>query len=74
MGRLFWRALIGAYYSQPGDLPLVVTKNVEQVLRVGVSPHVGPTFGFVGMIMLMQGHIEMAMVYGEAALAIARTV
>ena len=70
-GRLFWRALIGAYYSQPGDLPLVVGKNVEQVLQTGMtSPHVGPTFGFSGMILLMQGHIDMAMVYGEAALTV----
>ena len=71
VGRLFWRALIGAYYSQPADLPLVVGKNVEHVLETGLTPHVGATFGFLGMIALMQGHIEAAMAYGEASLALA---
>ncbi|HEV8622902.1 MAG TPA: AAA family ATPase [Acidimicrobiia bacterium] len=70
MGRLFWRAMIGAYYSQPGDLPLVLGKNVDQVLRTGLTPHVGTTLGFLGMLVLMQGHIEVAMAYGDAALAI----
>jgi predicted ATPase/signal transduction histidine kinase len=71
VGRLFWRAMIGAYYSQPTDLALVVGKNVEYVVRTGLTPHVGPTFGFLGMILLMQGHIDVAMRYGQAALAIA---
>ncbi|MGH9009878.1 MAG: ATP-binding protein, partial [Acidimicrobiia bacterium] len=71
VGLLFWRALIGAYYSQPGDLPLVVGKSVQQVLETGLTPHVGATFGFSGMIVLMQGHIDMAMVYGDAALSVA---
>jgi predicted ATPase/signal transduction histidine kinase len=71
MGRLFWRAMIGAYYSQPSDLPLVLGKNVEQVLSSGLTPHVGTTLGFLGMLVLMQGHIDVAMAYGEAALAIA---
>ena len=74
MGRLFWRAMIGAYYSQPGDLPLVLGKNVDQVLRTGLTPHVGTTLGFLGMLVLMQGHIDVAMAYGEAALAIAERV
>ncbi|MCI0584254.1 MAG: hypothetical protein L0227_15440, partial [Chloroflexi bacterium] len=71
IGRLFWRAMIGAYYSQPADLPLVLGKNVEQVLRIGLTPHVGTTLGFLGMLVLMHGDIEVGMAYGEAALAIA---
>ena len=71
MGRLFYRAMIGAYYSQPGDLPLVVGKNIDQVLRTGLTPHLGITLGFGGMLVLMQGNIDVAMAHGEAALAIA---
>ena len=40
-GRLFWRAMIGAYWSAPGDLPLVAGKNADHVLRHGLTPHVG---------------------------------
>jgi predicted ATPase/signal transduction histidine kinase len=74
VGHLFWRAIVGAYYTQPADLPLVLGKNVEQVLRTGVTPPVGTTLGFLGMITLLQGRVDIAMAYAEAALAIAARV
>ncbi len=73
-GRLFWRALIGAYWSAPGDLPLVAGKNVDYVLHQGLTPHVATSFGFIGMLILMQGHFDAAMAYGDAALAMAERI
>jgi predicted ATPase/signal transduction histidine kinase len=74
MGRLFWRAIIGAYTSNPADLPIVIGKHVEEALRRGLTPHIAPTLGFAATIVLMQGHIERAMAYGEAALSVAKKV
>jgi signal transduction histidine kinase/serine/threonine protein kinase/tetratricopeptide (TPR) repeat protein len=71
MGGLFWRAAIGAYFSSPSDLAIVAGKNVEEVLQRGSTPHLATTLGFVGMVVLMQGHIERAIAYGEAALSMA---
>ncbi|HEV3364254.1 MAG TPA: AAA family ATPase, partial [Acidimicrobiia bacterium] len=70
MGRLFFRAAIGAYFSRPADLPVVAGKTIEEVLRRGITPHIATQLAFFGMIVLMQGHIELAMSYGEAALLI----
>ena len=74
IGRLFWRATMGAYFSQPADLPIVTAKHVEEELRRGLTPHIATTLDFVAMIVLMQGHIERAMAYGEAALSVAKQV
>ncbi len=71
MGRLFFRAVLGAFFSRPADLPLVVGKDIQEVLRSGLTPNVATTLGWAGMIVLMQGHIERAMAYGEAALSLA---
>jgi signal transduction histidine kinase len=71
MGRLFFRAAIGAFFARPTDLPLVVGKDIEEVLRSGLTPRLVTTLGWVGMIVLMQGHIERAMAYGEATLSLA---
>jgi tetratricopeptide (TPR) repeat protein len=70
MGRLFWRATIGAYSSHPADLPIVIAKHVEEAPRRGLTPHIAPALGFAAMVVLMQGHIERAMAYGEAALSV----
>src|SRR5581483_10149092 len=68
-GSLFWRAFLGASWTQPADLPLVAGKNVEYTLRTGLTPAVGPTLGFTGMICALQGHLEMGVGYGETAIA-----
>jgi predicted ATPase/signal transduction histidine kinase len=68
-GRLFWRAMIGAYWSHPEDIPLIVGKNVDHALRTGLTPYIGPALGFAGMLVLARGSIDLAMAYGEAALA-----
>jgi predicted ATPase/signal transduction histidine kinase len=70
-GRLFFRAAMGAMFCRPTDLPLVVGKDIEEALRSGLTPHLAMTLGWVGMIVLAQGHIERAMAYGEAALSLA---
>jgi serine/threonine protein kinase len=66
MGRLFWRATVGAFTSHPTDLPIVIAQHVEEALRRGPTPHIAPTLGVVAMVVLMQGHIERAMAYGES--------
>ncbi|HEV8625199.1 MAG TPA: AAA family ATPase, partial [Acidimicrobiia bacterium] len=68
-GSLFWRAIVGAYWNEPADLPLVVGKNIEYALRTGLTPHVVWTLGLSGMICVHQGHLEMGVGYGEAAIA-----
>ncbi|HUR73468.1 MAG TPA: AAA family ATPase [Sporichthya sp.] len=67
-GRLFWRAMIGAYYSQPGDLPLVVGRSVEGALRRGYTRDTGLALGFLGMIAVMQGLHAHGDALAEAAL------
>ncbi|MGH9011487.1 MAG: ATP-binding protein, partial [Acidimicrobiia bacterium] len=74
IGRLFWRAAIGAYFSHPEDLPIVTAQHVEEALRRGLTPHIATTLGLVAMIVLMQGHIEEALAYGEAAVSVAEQV
>jgi signal transduction histidine kinase len=68
---LFWRAFIGAYWSQPDDLPLVLGKNAEYALGTGLTPHVGVTLGFVGLVAIMRGLVEIGGVFAEAALSMA---
>ncbi|HZI38181.1 MAG TPA: GAF domain-containing protein, partial [Acidimicrobiia bacterium] len=70
-GSVFWRALIGSYWTRPADMPLVVGKHVEYALRTGLTPHVAVSLGFIGVICVFQGHLEMAIGYGEAGLAMA---
>ena len=70
-GSVFWRALIGSYWTQPDEMPLVVGKHVEYALRTGLTPHVAVSLGFIGVICVFQGHLEMAIGYGEAGLAMA---
>jgi predicted ATPase/signal transduction histidine kinase len=74
MGRLFWRATMGAWFSNPADLPIVTAKHVEEELRRGLTPHIAPTLGMVAMVVLIQGHIERAMAYADAALSVAEQV
>jgi predicted ATPase/signal transduction histidine kinase len=74
MGRLFFRAEVGAFFSRPTDLPLVVGKEFEAVLRSGLRPRLVSALGFAGMIVLLEGHIELAMAYGEATLSLAERV
>src|SRR5688572_9400498 len=58
-GSVFWRALIGSYWTRPADMPLVVGKHVEYALRTGLTPHVAVSLGFIGVICVFQGHLEM---------------
>jgi predicted ATPase/signal transduction histidine kinase len=71
-GRLFWRAVIGAYYSQPGDLPLVVCRNLDHLLRTGMTPEASLALALLGFIAVMQGQLEPGVAYAEAAVGLAQ--
>jgi predicted ATPase/signal transduction histidine kinase len=71
VGRLFWRAVIGAYHSAPADLGLVVGKNVDQMLRTGLVPQSSTALALLGFIAVLQGHLELGIAYAEAAVAMA---
>ncbi|MGH9009469.1 MAG: AAA family ATPase, partial [Acidimicrobiia bacterium] len=70
-GRLFWRAIISAYWSQPEDMPFLVGTSVDHVLRTGLNPHTGAILGYLALVLNGRGHIEVAMAYAEAARRIA---
>jgi signal transduction histidine kinase len=73
-GRLFWRAIISAYWSQPEDMPFLVGTSVDHVLRTGLNPHTGAILGYLALVLNGRGHIEIAMAYAEAARRIAERV
>jgi predicted ATPase/signal transduction histidine kinase len=70
-GRLFWRAIISAYWSRPEDMPFLVGTSVDHVLRTGLNPHTGAILGYLALVLNGRGHIETAMAYAEAARRIA---
>ncbi|MGH9002863.1 MAG: ATP-binding protein, partial [Acidimicrobiia bacterium] len=71
-GRLFWRATIGAYYSQPGDLPLVVCRYLDYLLRTGMSPEASLALALLGFIAVMQGQLVPGTAYAEVAVGLAQ--
>lgn len=72
VGRLFWRATIGAYYSQPADLPLVVCRYLDHLLRTGMTPEASLALALLGFIAVLQGQLEPGTAYAEAAIDLAQ--
>ncbi|MGQ0764651.1 MAG: response regulator [Gemmatimonadota bacterium] len=67
ISRLYDRAIISCYFSQPQNLGLVISKSLDAVLELGLTPQSGTAIIWFAMISAMQGHTTLALSYARMA-------
>ncbi|MBI3229200.1 MAG: AAA family ATPase [Burkholderiales bacterium] len=66
--QLYERCIISAYFAEPQNLSLIISRNVQHVLERGMTPEAGVALAWFAMILGVAGKLKQSFEYGELAL------
>ncbi|MGZ3241262.1 MAG: ATP-binding protein, partial [Burkholderiaceae bacterium] len=70
IGQLYDRCIISIYFTEPQNLGLIISHNVNHVLDHGITPEAGVALAWFAMLLGMSGKKAQSFEYGELALEI----
>ncbi|MES2295770.1 MAG: AAA family ATPase [Pseudomonadota bacterium] len=68
--QLYDRCIISTYFTEPQNLGLIISRNVQHVLECGITPEAGVALAWFAMLLGMSGQRAQSFEFGELALQV----